>query len=400
MGARVAIIGAGLVGLSTAFQLDKLSSSVEITVFEKEGSPARHQSGRNSGVVHSGVYYQPGSVKAQTCRRGKAMLEAFCLDHEIRLELPGKLIAATGPDQLDRLDDLLARGLENGVAVDRISGGEARRIEPKVAALAALWIPETGIVDYTEVARALAGELIERGHNLQFHTRIDGLESDSGWVTLLAGEERYQFDFLINCGGLHSDRIAKWDVGTRGIRIVPFKGQYYRLTDPRRFLRGAAVYPVPDARFPFLGVHLTPTLEGEVLCGPNAVLALDREGYSGRAIDLRELAGMVLNPGFLRLAARYWRRGLAEIWRSLSAARFAAAVAELIPGVSRRDLEPAPAGIRAQALDRSGELVDDFVFREGPAALHVLNAPSPAATACLAIGETIAERVVAVLEGK
>lgn len=399
MSTRVAVIGAGLVGLSTAFQLDKLLPSAEITVFEKESSPAQHQSGRNSGVVHSGVYYQPGSVKARTCRRGRALLGEFCLQHGIRLELPGKLIAATRSDQLDRLDDLLARGLENGVAVERISGGEARRIEPKVAALAALWVPETGIVDYREMAGRLARLLEQRGHKLRFGARIDGLSSAAGGATLQTGDERLQFDFLINCAGLHSDRITQWDVGSHRIRIVPFKGQYYRLTDPRRFLRGAAVYPVPDERFPFLGVHLTPTLEGEVLCGPNAVLALDREGYSGRAINVRELAGMALHPGFRRMAARYWRLGLAEIWRSMSAARFAAAVAELVPGVSQRDLEPAPAGIRAQALDRSGNLVDDFVFQEGSASLHVLNAPSPAATACLAIGETVAERVAARLDG-
>lgn len=398
MVAKIAVIGAGLVGLSSAWNLDHLAFSKHITVFEKEADIALHQSGRNSGVVHSGVYYKPGSIKARTCRRGRALLRQFCSDHAIPLEEPGKLITAILPEQIERLDDLLARGLENQVAIERISAGEARRIEPKVAALAALWVSETGIVDYQAVAGALAEELTARGHRISLGSKVEHVISRERGVSLLTSGQYHEFDLLVNCAGLHSDRVAGWQLDDRSIRIVPFLGRYYRLRNPARFLRGAAVYPVPDPRFPFLGVHFTPRLDGSVLIGPNAVLAPGRESYTGLPVDLRELASLALYPGFLRMAMRHWRMGLAEVWRSMSRQRFAAAASALVPGIRARDLAPAPSGIRAQALDREGRLVDDFVFRQGPAALHVLNAPSPAATACLAIGEVIAERSQMVLE--
>lgn len=397
MQTRIAIIGGGLVGLASAYQLDNKVGSVDLTVFEKEPQVARHQSGRNSGVIHSGIYYRPGSAKAETCRRGKDLLTAYCRERRIEFATPGKLIVATRESQLDGLQELLARGLKNGVSVEHISGAEAREIEPHTAARAALWVPETGIVNYAQVARALANELSGRGHSVQLETRVTSIKPGPTTALGLAGKGARHFDLVINCAGVHADQLARKTYPELDLRIVPFLGQYYRLREPRRFSDGALIYPVPHPSFPFLGVHLTPTLTGEVLCGPNAVLALGREAYSRWGIDAIEVWSLVWHSGFRRLALRHWRTGLEEIWRSMSRRRFAASAAELVPGIRSRDLTPGPSGIRAQAIDRRGRMLDDFVIRSQEGVLHVLNAPSPAATACLAIGERIADQALELL---
>lgn len=394
---RIAVVGGGLVGLASALQLSIKAHSVELTVFEKEPQVAQHQSGRNSGVIHSGIYYEPNSSKAETCRRGRELLAAFCRDRGIEVARPGKLIIATRDEQLDQLQELLARGVKNGVAVEPISGQEARDIEPHTAALAALWVPETGIVDYSEVARAMAAELFRRGHLIQRRTRVASISLGSPPVLRFDDAGEAHFDLVINCAGLESDRLARAALPDLDISIVPFRGQYYRLKDPRRFVKGALIYPVPDPRYPFLGIHITPTLSGDALLGPNAVLALGREAYSRGEIDAGYVWALGQNIGFRRLAARHWKKGLTEIWRSLSPGRFAEAAAELVPGIKAGDLEPGPTGIRAQAIDSKGQMLDDFLIREQAGALHVLNAPSPAATSCLAIGEVIAGQALAQL---
>jgi len=389
---RYAVVGGGILGLATARAVRQFDPTATVTLLEKETELARHQTGRNSGVIHSGIYYPPGSAKARLCRAGAGSITRYAEEHGIPVRRTGKLIVATEPDELPRLDALHKRGLANGIEVHRLSPSGAREHEPHVAALAALRVPVTAITDYRAICLALAEELAETGVEVRLGAEVRGLARSGSRTVLQAGEQELTADVLVNCAGLYADRLAVADGLTDlPARIVPFRGEYYELRPAARHLVKGLIYPVPDPRFPFLGVHLTATVHGGVHAGPNAVLALAREGYRWRTVRPADLARVLGYPGFWRLAAANYRPGAAEVVRSLSTRRFAASLARLVPAVTEADLLPSPAGVRAQALRPDGRLVDDFLIERAGRNLHVLNAPSPAATCALEIGRQLAE---------
>ncbi|MDT0447306.1 L-2-hydroxyglutarate oxidase [Streptomyces sp. DSM 41886] len=388
----VLVIGGGIVGLSTAHALRAARPGLRVTVLEKEPAPGRHQTGRNSGVIHSGVYYRPGSRKARFAVRGAAELLKFCAEHGIPHAVPGKLIVATEPSELPRLHELAQRARRNGVPVRELGTAQILQHEPAVRGIAALRVESTGQCDFAAVARELA-----RLVTLRTNAEVVAVDRrlGRGVAVRTARGEVLRARALVNCAGLHSDRIARLAGDEPGLRIVPFRGEFYRLRPERAWLVRGLVYPVPDPAFPFLGVHLTAGPDGEVHIGPNAVPALAREGYDWRTVQARELADTVAYPGVWRMARRHWRYGAGEMHRSLSRRAFAAAVRRLLPEITEDDLLPDRAGVRAQAVLPDGTLADDFEFAEGPHTVHVLNAPSPAATACLPIGQEVAARLLA-----
>lgn len=390
----VAIIGAGIVGLATAYQLLHRNPRTNVVLFEKEASIAQHQTGRNSGVIHSGIYYTPGSLKAENCRRGKRALETFCELQDIPFDRCGKVIVATKDDEIPVLHKIYENGRANGVDCTLIGPERLNEIEPHARGAKAIHVPETGIVDYSRVSEALATWIHEHGGVIWTNAPVRDLQEDETSVIVVSDERSVSADRVINCAGLYSDRIAALGGLDAEMQIVPFRGEYYELTpDAQRFCRGL-IYPVPDPSFPFLGVHFTRMIDGGVECGPNAVLSFAREGYKKTDVNLRELTETLTYSGFLRLAAQYWQTGLGEMWRSASKKAFVRALQTLVPGISSKDLQSAPAGVRAQAVTPDGRLVDDFLIRESDRVIHVCNAPSPAATSCLSIGATIADRVV------
>jgi L-2-hydroxyglutarate oxidase len=395
--ADAAVVGGGIVGLATAWQIAARPGGARVVVLEKEQRVARHQTGHNSGVIHSGIYYKPGSLKALNCRRGKALLEAFCREEQVPFDICGKVVVATLPVELPRLAAIAERARANGVAAELVGPERLRELEPHAAGLQALHVPETGIVDYTAVCERLAARIRTRGGEIVTGAAVRGVRSGSGEVVVetTLGEARARV--AVNCGGLHSDRVLAACGEPRQARIVPFRGEYYELVPEARSLVRNLIYPVPDPAFPFLGVHFTRMIHGGVECGPNAVLALAREGYRWRDVDLRDLADTLSYPGFLRLAARHWRMGSGEVWRSISKRAFTRALQRLVPDIRAEHLQPAEAGVRAQALARDGALVDDFLIHEAGRVVHVLNAPSPAATSSLSIGAAVAERAAALL---
>ncbi|WP_328499302.1 L-2-hydroxyglutarate oxidase [Streptomyces sp. NBC_00414] len=387
----VLVIGGGIVGLSTAYAITRAAPGTRVTVLEKEPGPARHQTGRNSGVIHSGIYYRPGSLKAQFAARGAAEMVKFCTEYDIAHAVTGKLIVATERDELPRLHALVQRGRENGIPVRELGAGQIGEYEPEVRGLAAIHVATTGVCDFVGVARQLAsasGAQIRYGTKAAYIDRRPDLgvavRTDDGTVV--------RARVLVNCAGLHCDEIARLAGDEPEMRIVPFRGEYYTLARPD-LVRGL-VYPVPDPAFPFLGVHLTRGIDGSVHIGPNAVLALAREGYDWRTVRPRELGSTLAWPGSWRIARRHWRYGTGELHRSVSKAAFTHAVRRLLPAVTPDDLVPASAGVRAQGVMRDGTLLDDFLIQEGPRTVHVLNAPSPAATASLPIGREIAQRAL------
>jgi L-2-hydroxyglutarate oxidase LhgO len=393
MHADVAVVGAGIVGLATSLAILARRPGASLVVLEKEGALAAHQTGRNSGVIHAGLYYKPGSLKATTCARGRALLERFCEEHGVRFERCGKVVVATTDDEVPRLEELERRGRANGLTgVRRISPAELAEREPHARAVAALLVPETGIVDYAEVARAYAKELAARGGEVRTGARVTAIERRGDRVVVATTAGEVEARALVACAGLESDRVARMAGLDVDVAIVPFRGEYHLLSTERASLVRHLIYPVPDPAFPFLGVHFTRRVHGGVEAGPNAVLALAREGYRRTSFDVRDLAELARWPGFWRMARRHWRMGLAEQARSLSRAAFARACAALVPEITAADLSPGGAGVRAQAVRRDGALVDDFAIAEAERMVHVLNAPSPAATASLAIGEEIAAR--------
>ena len=391
-----AIIGGGIVGLATAMTLLRAHPGVRVVVLEKEVDVAQHQTGRNSGVIHSGIYYQPGSLKARMAREGNHSMREFCAQHEIPFEVCGKLIVATEERELALLKNLLHRGRQNGLEVEEISAEHAREIEPHVRCLSALRVPSTGIVSFRAVADKYVELIREAGGALLFQTPVLAVRSggDAQIIETERGEIRARF--VVNCGGLHSDRLARRSGAEPGAQIVPFRGEYYELVPEKRSLVKGLIYPVPNPDFPFLGVHLTRMIDGSVHAGPNAVLALHREAYTKALPSLRELQDLgetLAFPGFWRLAARHWDEGWREMVRSYSKRAFVRSLQKLVPEISERDVVPSVAGIRAQALRNDGSLVDDFLIVRGRNSLHVCNAPSPAATASLEIAKAIAQQV-------
>ncbi|WP_343245884.1 L-2-hydroxyglutarate oxidase [Streptomyces sp. SID5785] len=390
----VLVVGGGIVGLSTAYAVSRAAPGTRVVVLEKEPGPARHQTGRNSGVIHSGIYYRPGSLKARFAVRGAAEMVTFCAEYGIAHEVTGKLIVATERDELPRLHALVQRGRENGIAVRELGPVQIQEYEPQVRGLAAIHVGTTGIADYRAVAERLAevsGAEVRYGAEV---VQVDRRPGRGVAVRTRAGDV-VRARVLVNCAGLHCDEVARLTGDDPGMRIVPFRGEYFELARPE-LVRGL-VYPVPDPAFPFLGVHLTRGVDGGVHVGPNAVPALAREGYGWGVVRPRDLAGTLGWPGSWHLARQHWRYGAGEVLRSASRGAFARAVRRLVPAVDGADLVPAEAGVRAQAVLRDGTLVDDFLIREGPRAVHVLNAPSPAATAALPIGRHIATRALAAL---
>nr|WP_203731988.1 L-2-hydroxyglutarate oxidase [Streptomyces sp. SID12501] len=393
----VLVIGGGIVGLSTAYAITRAAPGTRVTVLEKESGPARHQTGRNSGVIHSGIYYRPGSLKAEYAVRGAAEMVKFCAEYGIAHAVTGKLIVATEREELPRLHALVQRGRENGIPVRELGPSQIGEYEPEVQGLAGIHVGTTGVCDYVAVARQLAES---SGAEIRYGAEVVQVDRrpELGVAVRTAGPgggEVVRGRVLVNCAGLYCDEVARLTGDDPGMRIVPFRGEYFTLARPE-LVRGL-VYPVPDPAFPFLGVHLTRGIDGSVHIGPNAVPALAREGYGWGTVRVRELAATMAWPGSWRIAARHWRYGGGELRRSVSKKAFTRAVRRLLPVVTEADLVPAAAGVRAQAVLRDGTLVDDFLIREGARAVHVLNAPSPAATASLPIGREVARRALSVL---
>jgi L-2-hydroxyglutarate oxidase LhgO len=393
--ADLLIIGAGIVGLATALEAKRRFPDMRLVVVEKEDHVAAHQTGHNSGVIHSGLYYKTGSLKARNCVAGAASMKRFCLEHGVLFEECGKLVIATTPEEVPRLEQLHQRGIANGVPGLRMLDREQfREIEPHCSGIRALQVPTTGIVDYTVVANKYA-ELIERpGGEIVLNAKVLGLREDgqSNIVETKAGVFRARY--VINCAGLYSDAVARMAGVHTELEIVPFRGEYYEVKPERRNLVKALIYPVPDPRFPFLGVHFTRRVNGSVEAGPNALLALRREGYTGASVDLSEAMETLGFPGFWKMARRYWRMGLAEQYRSCVKAAFVKSLQKMVPELQESDLAPGGSGVRAQAVDKNGNLLDDFHFVHSKRMIHVCNVPSPAATASLEIGREIVDMLV------
>lgn len=389
----VAIIGGGIVGLASAMTLARRRPGLRVVLLEKEPALAQHQTGRNSGVIHAGIYYKPGSLKARMAREGNRSMYEFCLEHGIRAERCGKLIAATSEEELPRLEALLERGRQNGLEVERVSAERAREIEPHVQCVAALHVHSTGIVSYGQVARKYADLAKEQGAVIQRNAEVTRLRAVTEGYVIESGAGAFETRFVVNCAGLHSDRVARLNGCDPQARIVPFRGEYYELIPERRHLVKNLIYPVPDPAFPFLGVHFTRMIDGSVHAGPNAVLAYAREGYRHRDVSLWDLAETLGYGGFWKLARKHWGEACREMWRSLSKAAFLRSLQRLIPEVTSDDIVRCGAGVRAQALRPDGGLVDDFLFVRGKNVLHVCNAPSPAATASLEIANAVVNEV-------
>jgi L-2-hydroxyglutarate oxidase len=391
----IAVIGAGIVGLATARALRLLRPADRMVVLDKEPRVAAHQTGHNSGVIHAGIYYRPGSLKARLCVSGVRQMKEFCATHRIKVDECGKVVVATDETEVPRLEDLFRRGVQNGVPGLRLIGPEElREIEPHARGVKAIHSPATAVVDFAEVARALSRELEQHGVELVLGARLAQARTDGTELVLETTKGTCRARLVVACAGLYADHVARLLGERPAVQIVPFRGEYYELRPGQSLVR-ALIYPVPDPRFPFLGVHFTKRVSGDYEAGPNAVLAFAREGYRFRQVRWDELVEALRFAGFRRMAQRYWRTGLAEIYRSLSKRAFCKALRKLVPELELDDLLPGGAGVRAQAVAEDGSLVDDFVILSRPNAVHVLNAPSPAATASLAIGNYIAEQIAA-----
>ncbi len=388
----VIIIGGGIVGLATAHRLGLRFRQIHVAVLEKEQTVASHQTGHNSGVIHSGIYYKPGSAKAKNCVRGRRELVEFAGQHGVPFEICGKIIVATHPKELPRLETIFQNGLKNGVeGIRQLSGQEIQQIEPDCRGSAGILVPCTGIIDFVAVAKALAAlmQAHHEGNQVITGQEVIGLDRHDFYTRVVTRKEAFTTRFVINCAGLQSDRVARLDGIDAGLRIIPFRGDYHVLSaDASRKIRNL-VYPVPDPTFPFLGVHFTRKLDGSVECGPNAVFSFKREGYSRTAFDWKDTRESLAFGGTWKLFMRNWRYGLAEYARAFSKKRFLRQLQRLMPSLTAADIRPGGAGVRAQAVGRDGRCIDDFVIEQGRNAIHVLNAPSPAATACLAIGDHI-----------
>lgn len=387
----VVVIGGGIVGLATALQLQNSNPKLNLLLLEKEDALARHQTGNNSGVIHSGIYYKPGSLKARNCIRGYDLLIDFCKFNGVPFELCGKIIVATKPEEIPLLENLYKRGIENGLTgLRKISMAEIKEFEPHVNGIAGIVVPQTGIVDYKQVAEKYGELILSKGGQINLGEKVIEIQENELTCVVVSQKESYQTKLVINCCGLYSDKVARLTQKNLNVKIIPFRGEYFKIKKEKEYLVKNLIYPVPDPNFPFLGVHFTRMIGGGVEAGPNAVLAFQREGYKKSDVNLSELAESLAWPGFQKVAFKYWKTGMGEMYRSFSKAAFVKALQNLIPEIKKEDLEDGGAGVRAQACDRKGGLVDDFLIVEGKHVINVCNAPSPAATSSLAIGETIA----------
>ncbi len=385
----IIVIGGGILGLATAYQFCCEYPRLSITVLEKESQLAMHQTGHNSGVLHTGIYYKPGSLKALNCREGKSSMEEFCRREGILFEICGKVIVAVKENELPVLEMIYQRGRTNGVSCEMITSEKLREIEPHVAGIKAIHVPEAGIVDFIKVCGKLAERIREiEGNKIVCSEKVIGVRHTDNRVVVQTQESEYEGQLLVNCAGLHSDKITSM-TQTPDAKIIPFRGEYYMVRPEKHYLCRNLIYPVPDPEFPFLGVHFTRMINGTLECGPNAVLAFAREGYTKSEINILELAEILSYRGFLKLAIKYWSAGAGEMWRSFSKAAFVKALQRLIPEINADDLESAPAGIRAQAVMPNGKLIDDFLIQQNGNIINVCNAPSPAATSSLNIGKHI-----------
>ena len=391
--ADVAIIGGGIVGLATAYRLQERFPGKNVIVLEKEREVAQHQTGHNSGVLHSGIYYKPGSLRALNCREGKQAMEAFCTKEGIPFDLCGKVIVAVSPDEIPRLEKIYERGQANGVNCQMVDGDRLREIEPHSAGIKAIHVPEAGIVDYRQVCDRLALRITEAGGTIKTSARVTGMFRREGRMIIQSGAGEIESRLVVNCAGLFSDRVA-WLSGQRpDAQIVPFRGEYFELKPSAHHLCRGLIYPVPDPNFPFLGVHFTRMIHGGVECGPNAVFAFKREGYYKTSFNLIDTLESLTYPGFLRMAWKHWRMGLNEMWRSFNKSALVTALQRLVPEIRSEHLVTAPAGVRAQALSRDGNLVEDFMILENDLVINVCNAPSPAATASLNVGKLVVDKI-------
>ncbi|MBW4483223.1 MAG: L-2-hydroxyglutarate oxidase [Tildeniella torsiva UHER 1998/13D] len=389
-----AIIGGGIVGLATAMKLSQMLPSAKITVIEKESSWAYHQTGNNSGVIHSGIYYKPGSFKAKFSRAGCQSMVDFCRQHDIPYDVCGKVIVATQEKELPLLENLFQRGLQNEIPVTKITPEQVKEVEPYVNCIAAVKVDSTGIVNYKAVCQKYIEIIQEFDNDLRLNTKVLGISLEPQNVVLETNKGTIKAKFLINCAGLFSDRVAQMANLKPSAKIVPFRGEYYELVPEKRHMVNTLIYPVPNPSFPFLGVHFTKMIDGSVHAGPNAVLSMKREGYKKTDFDLKDFAEVMAYPGFWKLASKHADEGVREIVRSFSKAAFVKSLQRLIPEVRSEDVVPTHAGVRAQALMNNGSLVDDFLIVNGERSIHVLNAPSPAATSSLEIGKEVASQVV------
>lgn len=388
------IVGAGIVGLSSAWKLSLAFPEARILVLEKENEVAAHQTGKNSGVIHSGIYYKPGSYKARNCKDGRHQLVEFCRKHKVAMDICGKVIVATNEEELPRLDTIYRRGLENEIeGIEKISAEELREIEPHVAGIAAIKVPCAGIVDFKGMCRKLR-ELLENSNGkVRFEQEVEVISEDDEGITVKTATGEFRTEYLINCAGLYCDHVARSAGIESPVKIVPFKGEYYELKPEAEYLVNHLIYPLPNPDFPFLGVHFTRMALGGIECGPNAVFVFKREGYDKFAFDLKEALESLSFSGFWKMSAEHWRMGLDEYKRSLSKKAFVKGLQKLIPEVRKEHLKQSPPGVRAMALQPNGEILDDFYFEMSGNQIHVLNAPSPAATAGLAIGDEIVRKV-------
>jgi L-2-hydroxyglutarate oxidase len=388
----VIIVGGGAVGLATALQLKTQNQNLKVVVIEKEPVVANHQTGNNSNVIHSGIYYKPGSLKAKNCIHGYNLLIDFCRQYEVPFNLCGKIIVATDEKELPLLKTIFDRGQQNGLSnLKMLKAEQLKDYEPHVAGIGGIHVPQTGIVDYRVVAEKYAEVLQRNGGELKLGEKVTDIRIETSGVTVVTQKSTYSAKLMVNCAGLYSDKIARLTSPKIDVKIIPFRGEYYKLKKEKEYLVKTLIYPVPDPNFPFLGVHFTTMVGGGVECGPNAVLAFAREGYKKSDINLSELSETLAWPGFRKVVSKYWRTGLGEIHRSYSKAAFTKALQKLLPEIREEDLVVGGAGVRAQACDRTGGLLDDFLILEDKQVINVCNAPSPAATSSLSIGQTVAD---------
>ena len=390
----IIVIGGGIIGTATALSLQK-KSKLNILVIEAENELAHHQTGNNSGVIHSGLYYKPGSLKAKNCSEGRELLYRFCETNNIPFKKCGKIVLATSESELDALEQLYKRGIANGLTgIKKLGSDEIKNYEPYANGIAGLFVPQTGIVDYTKVTEKYAQLFLENGGSIETNCTFLSLKKSNGKLFVITSKKEFETKIFVNCGGLHCDRIAKLCGVNPGLQIIPFRGEYYKLKKEKEYLVNNLIYPVPDPRFPFLGVHFTRMMKGGVEAGPNAVLAFKREGYTKKDFSFADMSQMITYSGFWKMASKYYGMGFGEFYRSFSKKAFVKALQKLVPEIQEDDIEPGGAGVRAQALEPDGKLVDDFRILETDKMVHVLNAPSPAATASLSIGQKIAEIIL------